>query len=232
MTNLRTIFQVAALLVALAPVRTAVCDEPVSIEQVKKALADAIEKTGHRIGDVTNSVLDRDAPSLTRTINSMKDVKVFVDKKDGKEDGLCYAVYPNGEIQRVGYFADGNRIGDWRFYHADGSTMAKVQYSKSGDKTGQHLTYHPNGNLRTSESYVDGVVHGPKLTYYENGVLRMHQDWRFGAIHGLSMIYHPNGLLKKLGTWTDSKQHGVITYYNEDGTLREQQTFSNGVRTD
>jgi len=225
--------QIALLIFAVAGCAPAAdCDEPVSIEQVKKSISAAIERTGHRVGDVTNSVIDRDAPAIAKTTNEMADVKIFVNKKNGLEDGLCYATYPNGEIQRVGYYAGGNRIGDWRFYHTDGTVLAKAQYNNNGEKVGQHLAYHRNGNLRYSESYLAGVNHGPKLTYHENGILQMHQDWRNGKIHGISMIYYPNGLLKKLGTWTNSKQHGVIAFYDDDGTFREQQTYVDGVRTE
>lgn len=204
--------------------------EPPTVDQVKEAFREAVRATGHRIGENTEAVLDREAPRVAQAIEDMKDVRIFVEKTNGTENGFCYAIYPNNQIQRMGYYRSGKRIGDWRFYYPDGSLSTKAQYNDDGEEVGQHMVYLRNGNVHYIETYVAGLKHGPKTTFYEDGSTHMHQMWQQGQMHGLSVIYHPNGVIKKFGWWSRGRQHGNVTTYDENGRLVLQDEYIDGQK--
>jgi len=204
--------------------------EPPTVEQVKEAFAKAIVASGYRIGDTTNAVIEREAPRITATLQDMKNVRLYVDKVNGVEHGLCYTLYSNDQIQRMGYFAEGKRIGPWRFYFPDGTLATKLQYNTDGDEIGQHVAYLRNGNVHYVETYADGVKHGPKTTFYEDGTTHMHQMWQRGLMHGFSLIYYPNGIVKKFASWANGRQHGTVLFYDDTGRLTEQSQYVNGQK--
>ena len=200
-----------------------------SVEQVKQAFAKAILASGYKIGDNTNALIEREAPRIAETIEDMKNVRVFVDKVNGVEHGFSYALYPNNQIQRMGYLTHGKRIGPWRFYFPDGTLYTKVQYD-DGSETGQSVAYFRNGNVNYVRWYAKGVQHGSATTFYEDGATHLHQMWNNGRMHGSSIIYHPNGIVKKMGSWSDGRQHGMVSHYDETGTLIEQSKYVDGQK--
>jgi antitoxin component YwqK of YwqJK toxin-antitoxin module len=204
--------------------------EQPSVQQVKDAFARAIVASGYRVSDTTDAVIEREAPRIAATLEDMKNVRVFVDKVNGVEHGFCYSLYSNDQIQRMGYFAEGKRVGPWRFYFPDGTLAAKLQYNTDGDEIGQHVAYLRNGNVHYVETYADGVRHGPKTTFYEEGSTHMHQMWQHGQMHGCSIIYYPTGIVKKFASWANGRQHGTALFYDESGQLTERSQYVSGQK--
>lgn len=203
---------------------------PSTVEQVKEAFAKAIVASGYKVGDTTNAIIEREAPRIAATLEDMKDVRLFVDKSNGVEHGFCYSLYPNDQIQRMGYFSNGKRIGPWRFYFPDGTLATKLQYDPDGKEIGQHVAYLRNGDVHYVETYAEGLKHGPKTTFYEDGTTHMHQMWQHGQMHGFSIIYYPNGIVKKFAFWSNGRQHGAVISYDAAGNLTEQSQYVNGRR--
>lgn len=201
-----------------------------TVDQVKQAFAKAIVSSGYKIGDTTNAVIEREAPRIAATIEDMKNVRIFADKVKGVEHGFSYALFPNNQIQRMGYLNNGKRIGPWRFYFSDGTLSTKLQYDDDGNEIGQHVAYLRNGNVHYLETYAKGVRHGPKTTFYDDGTTHMHQMWHNGQMDGLSLIYHANGTVKKFASWSKGRQHGTVVLYDEAGKITEQAQYVDGQK--
>lgn len=204
--------------------------EPPTVSQVKQAFEKAILSSGWKVGDTTNAVIEREAPRIAQAIEDMKDVRVFAEKSNGVEHGFCYAVYPNDQIQRMGYHQNGKRTGPWQFFFPDGTLATKIQYDPEGKEIGQRVTYLRNGNVHFVETYAAGLKHGPKTTFYEDGNTYMHQRWKNGMMDGLSIIYYPDGVVKKYASWSNGRQHGSVVLYDEDGNVVERGQYLNGQK--
>jgi antitoxin component YwqK of YwqJK toxin-antitoxin module len=204
--------------------------EPPTVEQLKEAFTKAIVASGYKVGDTTKAVIEREAPRIAATLEDMKNVQLYVEKVNGVEHGFCYALYSNDQIQRMGYYAKGKRVGPWRFYFPDGTLATKLQYNIDGEEIGQHVAYLRNGDVHYVETYADGVKHGPKTTFYEDGSTHMHQMWQHGRMHGFSIIYYPTGIVKQFASWANGQQHGTVILYDESGQLTEQTQYVNGQK--
>jgi len=125
--------------------------EVLNEQKVKEIFKAAIESSGYRVGANTDSTLNREAPKIAATFEEMKDVKTYVDKATGKENGFCHAFYANGQIQRMGYFKEGVNVGPWRFYFPDGTPSFRKEFDSEGREVGQQVAYWRNGNINSGD---------------------------------------------------------------------------------
>ena len=80
--------------------------------------------------------------------------------KNGLKEGEC-KYYFAGKIKKKGSFKKGILIGEMIEYNPDGVVIS--------GKTGEVLSYHKNGKLRTIENYKNGKRHGEFIRYDKNG---------------------------------------------------------------
>lgn len=200
------------------------------MHEVKEAFAKTIVGSGYRVGAVANAVLEREAPRIAKTTDEMRGVQRFVEGRNGVEHGFCYSLYPDNQIQRMGYFRNGNRIGPWRFFLPSGALATKVQYDADGEKIGQTVFYLRNGNVHYVETYTRGMKHGPKTTFHGSGTTHSHQMWQNGKMHGLSIIYCPNRGLKEFSNLSNGRLHGLVIFYDGTGSVTEEAQHVNGQK--
>ena len=66
----------------------------------------------------------------------------------------------------------------------------------STNSFGEYKSYHKNGQLWETGSYIDNKINGEYKEYYENGQLQRIEFYIDGKINGKYKSYHPNGQLR------------------------------------
>jgi len=185
--------------------------------------------------------------------------------KAGKPDGYWKTYYENGVLK-----SEGNRLNFeldslWKFYDDSARLMVTIEYKndrKSGLKTsyqangiivenytndvkqGNTLHYYPDGKVRLSIPFIDGLedgiskefaYDGTVITYieYKKGFMvsreRINRKDRNGLKQGRWKFFHGNGLVKLDGVYKDDKKHGYFKEYDEKGQLLTVKKYSNDV---
>lgn len=117
---------------------------------------------------------------------------------------------------------------------------------------GRAETLYGNGELKSFETYLNGVPNGPYISYcsesqidkqYDNVNRQIHGDYvdyfpdgkifskgRYinGEKEGLWVQYHNNGNLMSKGSYKNSKREGIWESYFLDGTLESEKLYKNG----
>jgi len=109
-----------------------------------------------------------------------------------------------------------------KIYYINGNLKSKIKYTnlnleynfrwmnvniyeKSGEITGEYITYFENGNIQEKGNYSNGIKRGEWSTYYENGQIYKKD------------LYDENG-----------KLNGPFVYFFEDGQLFQKGNYHNG----
>lgn len=159
--------------------------------------------------------------------------------RDGKPDGYWKTYHENGMIKSEGNRVDHELDGPWKFYDESGDIILEINY-KSGKKEGPRKTYrddeiivesfendlkeglttfyYPDGTVKKTVPFVNGLEHGNAFEYSDDGRIITLEEYRRGFIINRENInrYGRNGL--KQGRWK---------YFYEDGSLKEEGSFRN-----
>ncbi len=94
--------------------------------------------------------------------------------------------------------------------------------------SGTGKTWHPNGQLSSHGTFVDGNRHGVFEWFHDNGQLRSHCTYVNGISHGVFETFHSNGKLNSRGTFEHGLHHGVWEWFYKNGKLFERRTYEHG----
>jgi len=105
--------------------------------------------------------------------------------------------------------------------------------------TGVVPDYHDNGQLRSTNPYVEGKLQGLQQTYFqikddtpggfiERGPLKSQVNFVDGKKDGFAQYYRKNGSLESKRHFTGGTQDGAQLIYRENGSLESRQHFKDG----
>ncbi len=81
--------------------------------------------------------------------------------------------HANGKVQEVGYcIVDGEekvKIGRWEEFSESGNLISIINYNQKGRRDGIQQTFYETGELKTTETYKNGLTESNKKEYYKNG---------------------------------------------------------------
>lgn len=125
--------------------------------------------------------------------------------------------------------ASGGLVGPYRFFRANGVLQEEgsrdAQYRHHGDLQ----AYHPNGQLRLSQHYRNGVLQGEASEYHDNGQLESTGEFVDGRRRdGECLHYDSEGRLAARHFYLDGELDGVAERYRE-GRLLVREHYSKGV---
>lgn len=117
----------------------------------------------------------------------------------------------------------GRRIGEWRFWRADGSLLTIEPRDKGGRLHGVFRRFHPNGELAQQANYVEGRSHGVSFWTLPTSGECDHASAFVSNLPGTMRMDMPydQGVAQPLH----------FTLYNEAG-LRDPIAFSDGIAID
>lgn len=87
--------------------------------------------------------------------------------------------------------------------------------------TGLREQHFPNGSLRSSVNYLNGVKHGEAKNYYENGQVKLAMNYNKGIREGKSFYYYEDGKLYRESNYLDNKLDGIRKIY-KNGKLKAE----------
>lgn len=123
--------------------------------------------------------------------------------KNGKWDGLSKVYHPNGELNMVGSYTDGLKVGDWKIY----------------SKTTPYLESQGlKGYLYIEMEYKDDY----SLDEYEDLNTK---DFTDGIKEGSYKRYYSNGNIEEEGMYKNDQKVGTWKKYSFDGELSEEENF-------
>jgi len=224
--------------------------------------------------------------TLLMTLSSLAFAQTELNQLDsqGKKHGKWKELYPDSNIPRYeGEFNHGKPVGKFTYYYPNKVLKSEMffdknpsisrckMYDENGklnafgkfvnkEKDSVWTHYSPPGFVSYRESYIKGVLNGPKILYYPpegrnssqqvfqqfsyekgklqgevkeffpNGVLKMQGFYKNDQLHGEVKKYHPNGKIFFLERYKNGKQHGWWSTYNEQGKELAKVYFYEGKK--
>ncbi|HEX5002606.1 MAG TPA: hypothetical protein VFW78_08910 [Bacteroidia bacterium] len=148
-------------------------------------------------------------------------VKYF---EEGDLTDSTISYYSDGTILEVLHYQKGLLNGEGRGYYPSGTLRAVFQFAKD-ERNGKALHYHPNGVKEFETTYANGKINGHYSEYHDNGSISEESDYTNDSYNGPMHVYYPNGKLKSEGMYTNGKAEGLWKYYDEYGNLDMEGMF-------
>lgn len=95
----------------------------------------------------------------------------------------------------------------------------------NGKPHGKWLTFYPNGNLKSIESWKNGKLFGKYILYQENGTKIFETTYLNGKDNGNYFLFHENGQIQVQGRFKNGIPKGIWKYYNSKGKLTGKATY-------
>ena len=87
----------------------------------------------------------------------------------GKTTGTWTNWNANGTVSIEAEYEDGELLGAFRRYDADGVLQTEGNHDRKGRMDGTWTRFWPNGSVRTRWTMAGGRQHGPVATFFESG---------------------------------------------------------------
>jgi len=92
---------------------------------------------------------------------------------------------------------------------------------------GAYKSFHPNGKLRISGEYKNGLYNGAWKYFDKFGRIVGEADFNMGT--GVQTAFYPNGKKKRIVHYKNNKKHGREEQYKPNGELNNVIIYENGV---
>lgn len=119
--------------------------------------------------------------------------------------GKCMHFYPNGNLESIGEFWHGNKIGKWSAQYEDKNLKYVAVYDSLGRLSSNFISFYPNGNLKDS---ITPLVQGTSVCV----------SWFISG--NVDSVGRLNASNQKINTWK---------YYREDGSLSSKEKYDAGA---
>lgn len=140
-----------------------------------------------------------------------------------QNDGPYEVYYDEGQIKTVGQHKNGERVGKWKGYHANGNI--REEYSFTNDKKNKETKcYFKDGSLSFELYKIDGFY--LQKEYYRSGELRFENQLE----NGYFKEYYKNGAIKISSNYRDLQLHGLWVKYFPDGSTEWEVEYFNGFK--
>ncbi|MCC7475503.1 MAG: hypothetical protein IT425_08915 [Pirellulales bacterium] len=94
----------------------------------------------------------------------------YVPDGNNIRNGLARAWYPNGQLQREGYYLGDKKVGTLSYWHENGQIAARGAY-RDDKRDGRWEWYHANGQKANVGTYRTGCLVGEWRSWDEHGKL-------------------------------------------------------------
>ena len=143
---------------------------------------------------------------------------------DGKLDGLSTWFSRHGFRKLQMQFKKNKLHGPCEQFSPSGNeTIVKKQIYENGILNGVCEWRKQDGQLIKTETYVNGLRHGPKIDYHCRGRKLRKEQWikkqgnySGGVPDGKWQAYYPRNILKRTGLYKMGKRHGLWEWFYEN----------------
>jgi len=174
-------------------------------------------------------------------------VNRFDDQK--KKRGTWIDFHPNGVLAMEGYYMNGKKNGIFKKFDKQGNLVSLEKYrdgelvmdSEESVILDLRNTYYPDGTVKSSGGYVDGVKEGVHRRYDENGVITTAITYSRGKKTGEGIVdkkgdfegewnlYYESGELRAEGNFVNSSREGEWIFYFKNGNVESRGKYSEGL---
>jgi hypothetical protein len=112
----------------------------------------------------------------------------------------------------------------------------KVKYAEGclaeGERHGQWLFWHANGQKQLEGAYIKGKKDGTWTKWNDRGSKISEGSFLYGKMNGLWTDWHGNGQKAQESHWQMGKRDGQWTLWNKQGDMEETSTFDHRLEKD
>lgn len=126
-----------------------------------------------------------------------------------------------------GYYLNGAKIGEWKFYNKKGALIETKNYPDSLDNLPHFQIYDDDGNVRLTGWYDADENRVGLWKYFYNGRLAYEEVYNSSG-ELLSRIHHYTNGGFELTPYLNNVKHGQQIIFNADKTIRSIENYSNG----
>jgi uncharacterized protein len=174
--------------------------------------------------------------------------RMKINRKDQNnlKQGKWYIFYDNGNVKTEGIYKDDKKNGYFKEYTESGDLVSVSKYVMDvKQEDAEEITkldvvneYYPDGKLKASGTYRNGVPEGIRREYGKDGTIEKSFIYRSGYIVGEGIVaeagsreghwreFYANGTLKAEGEYKDDKRIGEWVFYYPGGSKEQAGKFS------
>ncbi|SNW62681.1 Hypothetical protein ORPV_777 [Orpheovirus IHUMI-LCC2] len=168
---------------------------------------------------------------MTENVVNVYDQDYYINKKTGKWEGKCVAVYVNSGNKGVCKYKDGERNGIYTLVDKNGKTLIKGKYI-NGKKEGKFIEHKdpyfiPNEGAHLKFDvirYKNGIANGKCYCYkydeYGDKIITDVYRKLDGKLEGKYRKYYDNGNKKEIIKYSNNKINGKKRTYHHNGIRR------------
>lgn len=148
----------------------------------------------------------------------------------GLKQGLWVTKYPdNTTLKEYGAYADDKKDGAWSTFHPNG-LINLVEYYKDGELHGPTYAISKKGELLKMLQYVDGKPDGKHHYYFSGGRTKKIEHYENGLLEGLVKENNRSGAPKEEATYSKGQKDGIAKWYfaKEDCGVSNEYTYKMG----
>jgi len=166
--------------------------------------------------------------------------------KNNLKQGKWYVFHANGNVKQEGSYRDDRKDGYFKDYAENGDLISIAKYVndvKQADaeevtKLDLQNEYYPDGKIKISETYRNGIPEGIRREYSEDGQILKSFIYSNGSITSEGIIkedgvkeghwkeYYTEGILKAEGDYKDDRKTGEWKYFYPDGKLEQDGKYT------
>lgn len=145
-----------------------------------------------------------------------------------KASGYAYwKIYNGVYVSEEGHMLGGKKTGDWLTYYPNGVLLALIQY-ENGMKNGIYIECEKSGAVEVQEFYRNDLLDGEQRQYFTSKnvrILKSTREFKNGLLDGVSTEYNDMGVKQSAVTYAEGKKDGTATWYFSTGQLAMEQHY-------
>lgn len=112
---------------------------------------------------------------------------------NGLKNGRWVTYYGNQSIQEIGEYIEGDRIGLWKYFHANGALKKEEFYKQRNAIEGEVIRFDDAGFVSASRNYTSGQLNG-YLKVFKNGIILNESFYELGNLRSRKSYYETGSL--------------------------------------
>lgn len=169
--------------------------------------------------------------------------RIRINRKDRNNlrQGTWMTFYAGGAVKQEGTFRNDKKHGYFKDYAENGDLIRIQKYiddqlqpeAAEVQKLDIRNEYHPNGVIKSTSMYRNGILEGISTEYDETGKILKSTEYMGGYVIGEGVVladgtkdgawreFYPDGALKAEGSYQEGKKTGNWTYYHPNGNKEQ-----------
>lgn len=112
-------------------------------------------------------------------------------------------------------------------YYTGGQVRTEYIMDDKTNRNGFIKRYGYDGNVISTETIRNGVLHGKMRLYNVKGLLIREKPYVNGRVHGTLRDFYENGEIMATIPYVNGVRNGVAYVYRKDGSVERRVTFKN-----